>query len=137
MGMVFNWTENIGGIGENTCCQHFLLFIKYFLNPLPDNKILDWSKFKQSAEDNFQFDENGRKFTKLVENTVSKGEIAHYEQFLLFPQCFQQACFPGASKVVIVWEWIKAYGSGLLKLGIVMEKHLTVLIYCYTIQKIL
>ena len=27
-----------------------------------------------------------------VENTVGKGEIARYEQFLLFPQCFQKAC---------------------------------------------
>ena len=42
-----------------------------------------------------------------VENTVSKGEIAHNDQFLLFPQCFQKACFPGASKSVIVWEWVK------------------------------
>ena len=39
-------------------------------------------------------------------NTVGKGEIAHYVQFLLFPQYFQQACFPGASKGVIVWEWV-------------------------------
>ena len=29
-------------------------------------------------------------FSKWVENTVGKGEIAHYEQFLLFPQCFQK-----------------------------------------------
>ena len=45
-------------------------------------------------------------YPKQVENTVSKGEIALYEQFLLFPQCFQKACFPGASKGVIVWEWV-------------------------------
>ena len=38
---------------------------------------------------------------------MGKGEIARYEQFLLFPQCFQTACFPGASKSVIVWEWVK------------------------------
>ena len=44
---------------------------------------------------------------KQVENTVGKGEIARYEQFLLFPQCFQKACFPGSSKGVIVWEWVK------------------------------
>ena len=25
-----------------------------------------------------------------VENIVGKGEIARYEQFLLFPQCFQK-----------------------------------------------
>ena len=46
-------------------------------------------------------------FSKQVENTVGKREIARYEQFLLFPQCFQKACFLGASKGVIVWEWVK------------------------------
>ena len=64
-------------------------------NPLPDNKILDWSKLKQSADDNFEFDVNSRKFSKLVENTVGKGEIARYEQFFLFQQYFQKACFSG------------------------------------------
>ena len=29
-------------------------------------------------------------FSEQVENTVRKGEIARYEQFLLFPQCFQK-----------------------------------------------
>ena len=61
---------------------------------------------KEFADDNFKFDENGRKLSKQVENTVGKGEIARYEQFLLFPLCFQKACFPGASKGVIVWEWV-------------------------------
>ena len=45
--------------------------------------------------------------SKWVENTVGKGEIARYEQFLFFPQCFQKACFPGMSKCVIVREWVK------------------------------
>ena len=36
------------------------------------------------------FDENDGKFSKQVENTEGKGEIARYEQFLLFPQCFQK-----------------------------------------------
>ena len=44
---------------------------------------------EEFADDNFEFYENGRKFSKQVENTVGKGEIVHYEQFLLFPQCFQ------------------------------------------------
>ena len=78
----------------------------YFFNPLPSDKILNWSKLKQSADGNFEFDVNSRKFSKLLENTVGKGEIARHEQFLLFPQCFQKACFPGASKGVIVWEWV-------------------------------
>ena len=45
---------------------------------------------KEFADDNSKFDENGKKLSKQVENTVGKGEIAHYEQFLLFPQCFQK-----------------------------------------------
>ena len=51
---------------------------------------LDSFKLKDLADDNFKSDENGRKFFKRVENTVGKGEIARYEQFLLFPQCFQK-----------------------------------------------
>ena len=54
----------------------------------------------------------GRK--QWVENTVGKGEIARNEQFLLFPKCFQKACFPGASKGVIVWEWVKLVFVSLL-----------------------
>ena len=74
-------------------------------------QILDSSKLKEFADDNFKFDENGRKVSKRVGNTVGKGEIARYEQFLLFPQCFQKACFPGASKGVIVWEWVDSLKS--------------------------
>ena len=49
-----------------------------------------------------------KKYQKRVENTVGKGEIARYEQFLLFPQCFLEACFLGASKGVTVWEWVNS-----------------------------
>ena len=31
------------------------------------------------------------KVSERVENAVGKGKIAHYEQFLLFPQSFQKA----------------------------------------------
>ena len=65
---------------------------------------------KEFKDDNFRYDESGRKISKWVENTVGKGEIARYEQFLLFPHCFQKACFPGASKGVIVWEWVNFCG---------------------------
>ena len=64
-------------------------------------------KLNDFADNDFKFDENRRKFSKWVKNTVGKGEIARYEQNLLFPQCFPKACFPGASKGVIVWEWVK------------------------------
>ena len=77
------------------------------VKPLPDGKFFNSSKLKYFADDNLKFEENGSKFFKPVEKTVGKGEIACYEQFLLFPLCFQKACFPGAPKGVIVWEWVK------------------------------
>ena len=40
------------------------------------NKFQTGLKSKQSADDNFKFDENSKKFSKRVENTVGKGEIA-------------------------------------------------------------
>ena len=52
--------------------------------PFSKRQILDSSKLEDFADDNFEFDENGRKSFKWVENTVGKGEIARYEQFLLF-----------------------------------------------------
>ena len=55
-------------------------------------QILDSSKLEDFADDNFKFDDDGRTFSKHIENTVGKGEIARYEQFLLFPQCFQKNC---------------------------------------------
>ena len=64
----------------------------FILQPFPKQQILDGSKLKEFADDNFNFDENGLKFSTRVENTVGKGEIARYEQFLLFPQCFQKTC---------------------------------------------
>ena len=57
---------------------------------------------------------------KQVKNTVGKGEIARYEQFLLFQRCFQKACFPGASKGVIVWERVKLQ-SCVLRLTILKQ----------------
>ena len=80
---------------------YFLIGLKF--QPINRLQILDSSKVKEFADDNFKFEENSK---NRVENTVGKGEIALYEQFLLIPRCFQKACFPGESKGVIVWEWV-------------------------------
>ena len=58
--------------------------------PFPKRQILDASKLKEFPDDNFKFDENGRKFAKWVGKTFRKGEIARDEHFLLVPQCFQK-----------------------------------------------
>ena len=50
-------------------------------------------------------DENGRKFSKWVENIQGKGEIAHYKQFLLFPQHFHKSYTLQTCKTPeLVWE---------------------------------
>ena len=48
------------------------------INPLSDDSFSNRSKLKEFADDNFKFDENGRKLSKWVENTVGKDEITRY-----------------------------------------------------------
>ena len=82
--------------------------ITEMLNPFPNDKILDSSKLKEFADDNFKFDESVRKFFKQVEDTEGKEEIARYKQFLLFPQCFQKTCYTAdMKKPGLVWERVK------------------------------
>ena len=70
-------------------------------------QILDASKLKEFPDDNFRFAEHSRKFSKWVENTVGKGEIARSEQFLLFLQCFQKTCTEDMEKPGFVWGRLK------------------------------
>ena len=47
----------------------------------------------------------GIQISDRVENVMGKGEIARYEQFLLFPQCFQEL-----SVVEYLWNrWLTLY----------------------------
>ena len=43
----------------------------------------------------------GENLPDRVENIVGKGEIARYDQFLLFPQCFQKLSVVEASKSMV------------------------------------
>ena len=85
--------ENIVGKVDTDVKLHFgnmwqkeVLFI-----PFPNDKFYS-SKLKVFSDNNFKFDKNGKNFFKRVEKTVGKGEIARYDQFLLFPQSFQKTC---------------------------------------------
>ena len=54
-----------------------------------------FSKLKDFADNNsnkMKMVESSTNRYQQVENTVGKGEIAHYEQFLIFPQFFQKIC---------------------------------------------
>ena len=70
--------------------------------------MLDSSELKEFADDYFKFDKNGRKFSKRVENTVGKGEIARYEQFLLFPQCLEKICTANTQTPGLVWDRVRS-----------------------------
>ena len=76
--------------------------IDHIFNPFPKQQILEASKVKEFADNTFSLDDNGRTSSKAIENTVGKGEIAHNEQFLLFPQCFQKTYFAGTLKQGLV-----------------------------------
>ena len=64
---------------------------------------------KEFAGDNLIFDENGSKLSRRVENIVGKGEIARYEQFLLFQQCFQKFVSQGRQKVSLCGNGLKSH----------------------------
>ena len=72
--------------------------------PITKRQNSDSSKLREFADDNFKFDKNGGKFSKLEGNTVGKGEIAHNEQFLLFPRCFQKKNASDTEKPRTFWE---------------------------------
>ena len=81
----------LGHHHANTTSSHTVVILFRFRS-FSKRQILDPSKLKEIADDNLELYENGRWFSKRLENTVGNGEIACYEQFLLFPQCFQKTC---------------------------------------------
>ena len=89
-------------------------FSHIVFNPLPDNKISDWSKLKSLADDKLNVTQNIKVVFHRIENIVGKEENAGYKHFLLFPRCFQKAFSKNssASKVVIVLYCRACLGRG-------------------------
>ena len=71
-------------------CQLYRMVVDLKLTYLTLSQTTNFGlfKLKEFADDNLKFHENGRKFSKMVENAVGKGEIARCEQFVLCPLCF-------------------------------------------------
>ena len=67
------------------------------LNPLPHTPILGSSN-SAANKITSKIWTNGVQSSDGVENIVEKGEIARYEQFLLFSQCFQKLSVVDATK---------------------------------------
>ena len=73
-----------------------------YIYPLPNDDILDVTKFKAYADDKLVVAKMKISFFDRVENTVGKGENAGNQHFLLFPQCFSKPSCEGSLKVKIV-----------------------------------
>ena len=80
------------------------------LNSLPNDKILDVSKLKASADDNLNVARMMISLLDHVENTMGKGENAGYQHFLLFQQFFfLKPSSVGWLKVGIVWQGLNLF----------------------------
>ena len=83
--------------------QVFLFFSEMYFNCLPDVRIIALAKLKAFADDKINMTVKLKFVLGRVEHIVGKGENAGYQHFLLFPQLFQKASYPGSLKVGIVW----------------------------------
>ena len=59
-----------------------------WVNSLPKDKILDWSKLKAFADENFKIAKTMISVCDRAENVVGIGENAGFQHFLLILQCF-------------------------------------------------
>ena len=81
------------------------LYGTYFsFQPFPKRQILDSSKLKGSADDNFEFDESGRIFSKRVENT---GKRRNTSNFSFSHSVFKRLILQTHKKPGLVWERVK------------------------------
>ena len=90
----------------NTCSYILLLHTLYKINLFPSNILLRSSKLKEFIDDNLNFDENGRKFSKRVENTMRKREIARFvtSNFSFSHRVFKRLVLQIRKKQRLVWE---------------------------------
>ena len=65
---------------------------KCWFNPFPNDKfhtLPNWKSLQTTISNLMKTAESSLNREKTL---WEKGEIAHYEQFHLFPQCFQKTC---------------------------------------------
>ena len=84
-------TEPRGTLWSNW--KHLQMKNLMFLNFLPNDKMLDWSKLKAFAEDKINVNERLKFGLGEVENIVAKGENAGYLHILLFITMFSKGFF--------------------------------------------
>ena len=83
--------------------EHFYLQLTHY-----QKKKKFKSKLKELAEHKINVTEKLKFVLGRIEN-VGKEEIAGYQHFLFFLQCFQKAYFPESLKVRSVWQRVKLF----------------------------
>ena len=85
------------------------------INCLPNDKVLDLSNLKGFADDKRKMTQKLKFVLERVKYIVGKGENAGYQDFLLFPQCFQKPFYTGSLKVDsslilgVLWSMLSHY----------------------------
>ena len=88
------------------------------VNSFPNVPFWDRPKFNKVADDNRNVAIKGVYDTDCIENIVGKGEIAHLEQFHIYPQCFPKAFPLNVLRSVYMEESVKIRKCGLHNLSI-------------------
>ena len=97
------WLEILHPLEEALLCHSSIITSHLTFYFLPNDEILDWSKFKAFAYNKEMFIKKWKFGFRIVKNIVGKEENAGNQHFLFFPQCFQKLSFPEVLKVGIVW----------------------------------
>ena len=93
------------------------LYPPIILNPFPNDNILEWSKLKGFADDNFEFDENGRKFSKRVEKHCGERRYCLLQAISPFPTMFSKTCrLFDTQKARLIWERVLDVPSFVLRI---------------------
>ena len=82
-------------VTENSIEDRLLIVVygEVTLQLFPKRQILDSSKLKEFADDNFKFDENGRKLAKRVEKHCGKRRNCSLRAIYPFPTVFSKGLF--------------------------------------------
>ena len=81
------------------------------LNPLPDDKMLDWSKFKAFADDKLNVTKMIISVSDRIENIVGKGEIACTSNFSFSHNVFKRLLFQTRQMVSLCGNGLKRIKS--------------------------
>ena len=87
-------------------------FRKSFFEPFPKQQILDSSKLKECADENFEFYQNSRKVSEMMENT-GKRRNCSLRAISPLPTVFSKDLYSRHLKPGLFWEKVNWPWSGV------------------------